>query len=250
MKGPRTKCPNCGKRGISLCRRAWASSWSDIVCEICGTQFRHHSFWFEIGSAYSVLSLPLAIVAFFWSPWRGVGLVLAILILLLGLSYTAFVPLVEKKPAPSPGLNPTNIALNLRLLFNLLAKWSRLTIAIAVGLGGLNAYYLTGKYGFTPAEIAVAIVGVVAAMAFLKASVLIMTYPFFNKSAFEGSLFVTALLVAILPIAAIGCAAILLAPRTDSFPTAEMIWLLPLVFAIISKFLFDTFRLAHWMFAQ
>ncbi len=138
--------------------------------------------------------------------------------------------------------------LNLELLFNLLKKWSGLTIIIIAVVSGYSAYYFASEDSFTPAEITIAIIGYIAALAFLKVSVLIIIYPFFNKLAFEGSLFILALLTALFLVIAIGCASILVAPRIDTFPTAELIWLLPLVFAIVSIYLFATFHLSHWMF--
>lgn len=141
-----------------------------------------------------------------------------------------------------------SISFNLKLLFNLLKKWTWLTIIFVAVLSGWSAYSLTSEYELTPAETAIAIIGNIAAYAYLKITLLIITYPFFNKLAFEGSLFILALLTALLLVIAVGSLSILAAPRMDDFPTAELIWLLPLVFAIVSVFLFATFHLSHWMF--
>lgn len=147
-------------------------------------------------------------------------------------------------------LSRWSIAFNLGLIFNLLKKWSGLTIILVAAVSGYNAYYLTREYGLTPAEIAISIIGISAALAFLKVYVLIMTYPVFGKAKFEGAPFIMSLLVALFPIIAIGSASILVAPRIDTFPTAELIWLLPLVYAIISIFLFATFHLYHGIFKR
>lgn len=143
-----------------------------------------------------------------------------------------------------------SIRFNLKLLFNLLKKWSGLTVIIIALLSGYSAYYFASEHGFTPTEITITIVGNIAVMASLKVTVLIITYPFFNKLAFEGSLFILALLTALLLVIAIGSGFILVASRIDTFRTAELIWLLPLVFAIFSIYFFAAFHLFHWMFKR
>jgi hypothetical protein len=143
-----------------------------------------------------------------------------------------------------------SVAFNLGLLFNLLNKWSVLTIIFVAVISGYNAYYLTREYGLKPAEVAISIIGTIAAWACLKAMMLMMTYPVFNKTRFEGSLFIMALLVALLLEVAIGSASILAAPRIDTFPTAELTWMLPLVYAVCSIFFFAAFHLFHGVFKR
>jgi hypothetical protein len=96
---------------------------------------------------------------------------------------------------PDAKVSRMSIAFNLSLLFNLLKKWSGLTIIITAALCGWITYYFTREYGFTSAEITIVIISYIAALAYLKAFLLIITYPSINKTAFEGSLFVMALLV-------------------------------------------------------
>jgi hypothetical protein len=143
-----------------------------------------------------------------------------------------------------------SITFNLGLLFNLLKKWSVPTIIFVAAASGYNAFYLSREHGLTPAEIAILIIGIIAALAFLKVYVLIMTYPVLNKTKFEGAPFIMSLLVALFPIIAIGSASIIVAPRTNTFPTAELIWLLPLVYAICSIFLFVTFHMSQRLFKR
>jgi len=142
------------------------------------------------------------------------------------------------------------VGYNLGLLFKQLAKGLVLTLIVVIAIGGLNAYYLDKSYGFSPSEIAVAIVGIVAALAFLQAALLFMGYRIFNGTAFDGSFFVIALLVTFLLIIALGALSFIATPRIDDFPTSELTWLLPAVFGVVTVFLFVTFRASHWMFRR
>lgn len=137
---------------------------------------------------------------------------------------------------------------NFTLLLKQLSKGWLPTLMIVVIMVGLNTYYLQKSFGLKPFEIAVAIVGILSALAFLKAALLYMGYKIFNKTTFNGSFFITSLFISLLLIVALGALSFLVSSRTHDFPKEELIWLFPAVYGIMSVFLFITFRVTYWVF--
>ena len=150
----------------------------------------------------------------------------------------------------SANLSRWGLNYNLGLLLKQLSKGWLLTLLVVLAITGLSAYQLSQNPNFTPPEIAVAIVGIVAALGFMKACLLLMSYRLMNQTPFEGSFFVMALLVTLLLIIALSALSFLVSSRVDDFPTSDMVWMLPAVFGIVTVFLFVTFRASNWMFRR
>ena len=143
-----------------------------------------------------------------------------------------------------------NFRQHVGLLQMQLAKSSLLTLAVTIAMAGLTAGYLLGRDEFDNTEIAVAVLGTVAIVIFLKVTIMFSIYRILHELPFEGSFLVIAFLVSLLLVLALGAVSYLAYSRVTGFPTSELPMLLAVVYVVVSFFLFGMFRFAHWIFAK
>lgn len=136
---------------------------------------------------------------------------------------------------------------HLRLLSNQLARGWVPTLAITL-LVGMGTALLLRNGNYYVSEIAIAVLGIVATIAFLKAALMIALYRLLNNSSFEGSFFVMACLVSLFLILALGAVSFLAYGRITEFPMSELPMLFAVVYAIVTLFLFGLFRISNWIF--
>ena len=135
------------------------------------------------------------------------------------------------------------------LLFKQLAAGGFFTLIVITVLGGVNAFYLA-NHDFTANEIVIALIGIITAIAFLKAAFIFAFYRILYRAPFEGSFFIIALLVTSLLIVALWAVSQLASVRIDGFPHAELPWLLMGVYVLISLVLFLVFRISQWVLSR
>lgn len=141
-----------------------------------------------------------------------------------------------------------HLSRNIRLVFRELAKGGLITLVVIAIVAGLNAAILAQRGDFSGVDITVAVVGIAAAILFLKAGFQFAFHRLLSKEPFEGSFLIAALLASIFLAIPLGAASFIFRSRVEGFPAAEAPFLIVAAYLFVSLALFLAFRLSHWFF--
>jgi hypothetical protein len=138
---------------------------------------------------------------------------------------------------------------NVRVVIDLLLARKVLTLLLAPFVV-LEVVFAYQQYSLSAGEIVIALVGAIAAFAFLKASCLFVFYGVAYRSKFEGSPFVVAALICMLLLIALSAMAYLGSSRADDISNSDLLFILVGSYAAFTIIIWLGARTMHWLFQR